>query len=159
MCQYNAKTTGLICNPQTPVNMKILGILMLLLMCGFSSSESVLKISIQGIANEHQGKTIYVGIWEANNTFFPDDQKPSIGLRGQISSNTFTISKSLAPGKYAISVYVDVNGNGKLDKNIFGAPKEPFGVSNNIIPKLSAPSLEECLVELKEHKAITIKLQ
>lgn len=139
--------------------MKYLWIPLLLVLGSFTTSESNLKISIQGIADQHKGKTMYVGIWEAGNTLFPDDQKPKIGIKGQISANTFTITKALPAGKYAVSVYVDVNGNGILDKNIFGAPKEPFGVSNNVIPKMSAPSLESCLFELNDAKNINIKLQ
>lgn len=139
--------------------MSYLWILLLFVMSSFTTSESSLKISIQGIADQHKGKTMYVGIWEAGNTLFPDDQKPNIGLKGQINANTFTITKALPAGKYAVSVYVDVNGNGMLDKNIFGAPKEPFGVSNNVIPKMSAPSLESCLFELSDAKSISIKLQ
>jgi acyl-CoA reductase-like NAD-dependent aldehyde dehydrogenase/uncharacterized protein (DUF2141 family) len=40
----------------------------------------------------------------------------------------------LPPGRYAISVYLDENGNRKLDKNWMGLPKEPVGVSNNPNP-------------------------
>ena len=34
-------------------------------------------------------------------------------------------------GTYAISAFFDENGNGKLDYNIFGIPKESAGISNN----------------------------
>lgn len=37
----------------------------------------------------------------------------------------------LAYGKYAVSVYHDENGNGKLDHNFFRIPAEPLGFSNN----------------------------
>jgi uncharacterized protein (DUF2141 family) len=47
------------------------------------------------------------------------------------SDGTHTLSiDALAPGRYAIAVYVDRNGNGKLDRGLFGKPTEPYGFSN-----------------------------
>jgi uncharacterized protein (DUF2141 family) len=37
----------------------------------------------------------------------------------------------LAPGTYAVLVMHDENGNGKLDSNMLGIPKEGYGFSNN----------------------------
>lgn len=37
----------------------------------------------------------------------------------------------LQPGRYAVAVIHDENGNGKLDTNAFGMPTEGFGFSNN----------------------------
>src|SRR4051812_17884790 len=41
------------------------------------------------------------------------------------------VFKNLSDGKYAISAVHDVNGNGKMDHNFLGLPKEGFGFSNN----------------------------
>lgn len=40
----------------------------------------------------------------------------------------------VAPGTYAVGVFHDENGNGKLDTNLLGIPKESCGFSNN--PKI-----------------------
>lgn len=37
----------------------------------------------------------------------------------------------LKPGKYAVAIVDDQNGNHKLDTDFFGIPKEGFGISNN----------------------------
>ena len=34
-------------------------------------------------------------------------------------------------GEYAIKLYHDENGNGKMDKNMLGIPSEDYGFSNN----------------------------
>ena len=39
--------------------------------------------------------------------------------------------EGLAPGRYAIKSFHDINGNGKMDTNPFGMPTEPFAFSNN----------------------------
>jgi acyl-CoA reductase-like NAD-dependent aldehyde dehydrogenase/uncharacterized protein (DUF2141 family) len=50
----------------------------------------------------------------------------------------------LPPGRYAVSVYLDENGNHKLDKGLLGIPKEPVGVSNNPKSHMGAPHFDEC---------------
>ena len=39
--------------------------------------------------------------------------------------------RDLPFGEYVIKVFHDENGNNKLDKNLFGAPAEAYGFSNN----------------------------
>ncbi len=47
------------------------------------------------------------------------------------AKGTHTLSiDGLAPGRYALVVYVDRNANGKLDRGMFGKPTEPYGFSN-----------------------------
>jgi uncharacterized protein (DUF2141 family) len=55
--------------------------------------------------------------------------------------------KDLPYGKYAVSVFQDINGNEKLDKGLFGIPAEPFAFSNNFHPRLRAPKWEDCEFE------------
>ena len=42
-------------------------------------------------------------------------------------------------GIYAISVFHDENGNGKLDTNWLGIPREGVGASNNPKPRMGPP--------------------
>lgn len=49
----------------------------------------------------------------------------------------------LPDGTYALAVGQDLNGNGVVDTNVFGAPTEPWGVSNNVRHTLRAPKFEE----------------
>ena len=51
---------------------------------------------------------------------------------------------TLPPGRYAVTVYQDLNGNKKLDKNLMGIPQEPAGASNNPRTRMGPPSFEEC---------------
>jgi uncharacterized protein (DUF2141 family) len=63
------------------------------------------------------------------------------------------------PGRYAVAVFHDVNDNDKLDKNLVGYPKEPFGFSNNFRPVVSAPDFDDCAFVLPENGTkISIKL-
>ena len=51
------------------------------------------------------------------------------------------------PGAYEVVVYDDVNGNGKIDRDILGIPREAYGFSNNVRPVLRRPSLESVRFE------------
>ncbi|MBS9719192.1 DUF2141 domain-containing protein [Tianweitania sp. BSSL-BM11] len=50
--------------------------------------------------------------------------------------------KNLPAGTYALAVIHDENNNGKLDQNLVGIPKEGIAVSNNAVPKFSAPKFK-----------------
>lgn len=49
-------------------------------------------------------------------------------------------------GRYAVSIFQDINGNGELDQNFLGIPKEPVGFGNNYKP-LGKPAFESALIE------------
>jgi uncharacterized protein (DUF2141 family) len=48
-----------------------------------------------------------------------------------VTGATAAVSFDLPPGKYAIKMYHDVDGDGKMGVNPFGMPIEPFAFSNN----------------------------
>jgi uncharacterized protein (DUF2141 family) len=58
--------------------------------------------------------------------------------------NTLTIPVELTEGEWAVALSQDLNNNNKLDKNFLGIPTEPFAFSNNVKPRLSAPTFQEC---------------
>jgi uncharacterized protein (DUF2141 family) len=49
-----------------------------------------------------------------------------------------------APGRYALVMFQDANGDGDLNLGPFG-PKEGYGFSNNVRPFLTAPPLSSAL--------------
>jgi uncharacterized protein (DUF2141 family) len=58
-------------------------------------------------------------------------------------SGVTCVFPDVADGTYAVSVLLDLNGNGRVDTNPFGIPIEPWGVSNNVRPALRAPQFSE----------------
>lgn len=65
----------------------------------------------------------------------------------------------LPPGRYAVMVIHDENGNGKLDSNFLGMPTEGYGFSNN--PRvMRKPTWDEAAFEVGEDGAsIRIELR
>lgn len=67
--------------------------------------------------------------------------------------------KNVPSGTYAISAYMDKNGNSTLDKGSFGIPKEKYGFSNNARGQLGPPSFKAASFELSENEPIVILLK
>jgi uncharacterized protein (DUF2141 family) len=57
-----------------------------------------------------------------------------------------TITVQVPAGRYAVVVVHDENSNHKLDKNMFGIPKEGFGFTNNPHVMLTAPSFDTAAI-------------
>ncbi len=89
---------------------------------------------------------------------FPEG-KPVEGKKVDVNNAQVHTTFSVEPGEYAIAVFHDENSNGKMDKRLFGIPKEPYGFSNNFRPKLSAPKFSDCGFSVGDGgKTIHIKL-
>ena len=76
---------------------------------------------------------------------FPSNPEKAVAIqRVSISSNQVTLRFDNIPfGTYAVACHHDENGNGKMDTNLLGIPKEGYGASNNAVGKFSAPKFSE----------------
>lgn len=125
--------------------MKSILLLTSLLFFGFAESHAQ-TINLK-ISNLKSAAILRIAFYKKENKF-PDEGKFAFGKEVKPSKTgevtlTFT---DIPVGEYALALYQDSNGNKKLDTNIVGYPKEPFGFSQNIKPKFSAPTYEECKI-------------
>jgi uncharacterized protein (DUF2141 family) len=51
----------------------------------------------------------------------------------------------ISPGRYAACAVHDENGNGRLDTNFIGIPREGVGVSNNVRNRFGPPGFEDAV--------------
>ena len=58
------------------------------------------------------------------------------------------VLRDLPPGDYALAVYHDANGNGKMDKNMMGIPTEDYAFSNNAMGKFGPPAFDSAKITL-----------
>ncbi len=87
---------------------------------------------------------VRVGAYGPKNKFpDPNDQLKEYRFKPKGKKLTATIS-DLPYGVYALAIYQDVNGDGKIDKNLIGIPTEGYAFSNNFKPTIKAPSFENC---------------
>ncbi|GAB3913513.1 DUF2141 domain-containing protein [Larkinella knui] len=113
-------------------------------------------VEVQNV-RQHTGQ-IRVGLYKPCDNF-PMGCKPVVSQTVEVTGSSVKITFPVKPGDYAIALFHDVNGNGKMDKKAFGIPKEPYGFSNNYHPRLSGPAFDDCRVRINETgKTISIKL-
>lgn len=67
--------------------------------------------------------------------------------------------EGLAPGRYAIKAYHDINGNGKLDTNWMGIPKEPYGFGNDAMGAFGPPSYEQAAVKVDGPVTVRVRMK
>jgi uncharacterized protein (DUF2141 family) len=100
---------------------------------------------------------VYIALFRPGKDF--PEGAPIEGKKLYAGSKSLHTTFSVEPGEYAVAVYHDENGNGKMDKRMFGIPKEPYGFSNNFKPLMSAPRFSDCQFSVGDKgKAISIKL-
>jgi uncharacterized protein (DUF2141 family) len=75
---------------------------------------------------------------------FPGDSGKAIKtVKSKIETQQATCTfVDVAPGEYAVSEFHDENGNGKLDQNFIGMPKEGIGASNDAAGHMGPPKFE-----------------
>jgi uncharacterized protein (DUF2141 family) len=104
------------------------------------AAANTLTIEITGI-KEPKGRMACALFWE--NKGFPRKHRRAlrrtwVDVKGDTVKCVF---KRTGLGEYAASVFLDKNGNGKLDTNAIGSAKEPWGVSRNAAHKRFGPPL------------------
>lgn len=65
----------------------------------------------------------------------------------------------LPPGEYALSIFHDEDGDGKMRKNPVGYPLEKYGFSNNPKILFSIPSFEKCAVQIRKGETKLLKIE
>ena len=90
---------------------------------------------------------------------FPSGDNYFIGKHIPVKSKDFIYEfKNIPVGKYAIAIYQDLNKNGKLDKNWFGIPKEPYGFSYIKKGETGSADFTEALFDLTKSGVLNINL-
>jgi len=116
-----------------------------------------LEVLVEGIPNTKG--TLFIGLFNSSATF-PNygKQYKGVVVTHEGKSHVYKF-KNLPKDTYALAIYHDENKNGKLDKNLFGAPTEAYGFSNNARETFSAPSFEAAKVVLDRDKKCQIRIK
>lgn len=110
--------------------------------------------NIRVVVNNIRNASGFIGValFEAKDGF-PDKPEHAItGKRIPAGDHSEIIFENVPYGTYAVSVLHDENGNGRMDKNFIGIPKEGFGTSNNPKIRRGPPSFSESSFSLESHE-------
>lgn len=122
------------------------------------AAKNILTLEITGV-REPAGRMACALFWQ--NKGFPRKHRRALRRTWvDVEGETVTcVFKRTGLGDYAASVFVDINGNGKLDTNAIGSPKEPWGVSQNAKAKRFGPPLYKDAKFTYEGGAVTVSIE
>ncbi|MGI9318205.1 MAG: DUF2141 domain-containing protein [bacterium] len=86
-----------------------------------------------------------IGLFNTEKSFPYGEWAVGVEVPGTEESMRIEVTEVPA-GQYAVSVVQDLNGNGKLDKNFVGMPKEPYGFSGDW--KSGAASFDDAAIQI-----------
>jgi uncharacterized protein (DUF2141 family) len=94
--------------------------------------------------------TVYIAVYDSDDNWLSDDTvlEKSLVIAESREGDTVRTELQLPLGEYALSVFYDINGNGELDTNFIGLPKEPIALSNNAKAKFGPPKYKDAVFTL-----------
>ncbi len=112
-------------------------------------SDGELVVAVQGL--KVQSGTVVALLFPSDQGFPSKVAQAAQRQAAKVTAESVELRFShVASGTYAVTVYQDVNDNGKLDTNWIGIPKEPVGVSNNPRPRMGPPRFHDASFTMSE---------
>ncbi|MBS0455463.1 MAG: DUF2141 domain-containing protein [Proteobacteria bacterium] len=91
---------------------------------------------------------------------WPKDGQRLQGERVNLGTGPATVVfRGLAPGRYAVSAFLDEDGDGKLGTNMAGIPREPYGFSRDARGRFGPPPFDDAAVDVQGDTAIEMTLK
>jgi uncharacterized protein (DUF2141 family) len=134
-------------------------VLALLLIGAAQPSVPPASVTVRVVDTKHTDGSAGVALWTAAEGF-PEEIEHAIRTVyvPVVDGDASTVFDELEPGRYAVTVFNDRNGNEEFDKNWVGMPTESWGVSNNARPRLRAPRFDEAVFDIPSG-ASTIEIE
>jgi uncharacterized protein (DUF2141 family) len=137
--------------------LRVIAILPLMLLTGAVPGQGSIEVEVLGLRNAKG--VIHVCVTQSA-AHFPD-------CKGDPSAHSQTISaaspklriSSLFPGRYAVTLFHDENGNQRLDK-LLGIPREGFGFSRNPVIRFGAPQFDKVGIDVRSgFTRVSVRMQ
>ncbi len=127
--------------------MKHIAVLAALLL-PLNSQAGELKLTLHG--SGLSGKNLYVAVHSSAVDFPVRDDKAIKREVIAAGDTTELLIPNVPAGEYAVAVFADINGNGKLDSNFIGIPKEPVGTSRDAKGRFGPPKFADAAFKVGE---------
>lgn len=106
---------------------------LLILLAASAATAQSADLSVR-VAGAPDGAKLVLQVYDSPNAF-GDFRDPVREVRVSADADRAYPIQDIPAGDIAVLVYVDENGNGLIDKNFIGIPREPLGISNDYRPK------------------------
>ena len=94
---------------------------------------------------------VYIAVYNAEDDWLSEDAvfaSEKVDIADALDGELVRTELHLPLDDYALTVFYDADGDGELDTNFIGIPKEPFAMSNNAVAKFGPPKYDEALFTL-----------
>lgn len=122
-----------------------------------TGEQNEIRIVVDGVKGSH-------GLITAD--LYPNEEDGFLRGRGRLTQVKFAAKapqtkfcvRAPEAGLFAVSIYHDENANGGFDKNGFGLPAEPWGISNNPKVRFAPPSVDKAVFEVHADTGARVKI-
>lgn len=138
--------------------MKRIALLLPLLLAGNAPAPTSITVDVTGLRN---AKGMVWLCMSANPRLFPEgcDKDPAHRTASMRADQPGPmVIRDVMPGRYAIVLLHDENGNKKMDKTLF-LPKEGFGFSRDAPVKMSAPKFDAAAFDVTGGTPVRMKMK
>jgi len=106
------------------------------------------KVELEGLVGATG--TVYIAVYDNEDDWLGDDvfMGHEVDIEQGMDGELVRTEILLPPGQYALSIFHDRNGNGEMDTNFIGMPKEPIAMSNNAKAKFGPPKYDDAVFEV-----------
>jgi len=134
----------------------LLSIIVLVFVTPIFAQTGTIVVNVSGIKN-NKG-VVQIGLYNSEASF-PTYNKnfKGVPLKANKAGVSYTF-KNIPAGTYAVAVWHDENKDKKMNKNMFGAPKESYGFSKNIYGSFGPPNFKDVSFKLNAGKKMTLKI-
>ena len=112
-----------------------------------------IKVEVVGLHND-DGE-VDCALFGSADGFPSDSSKAAKTTKSKIENGqAICMFADVAPADYAVSVFHDENGNGILDRNFLGIPKEGVGASNDAAGSFGPPKFDDARFSYKGGRSV-----
>jgi uncharacterized protein (DUF2141 family) len=112
--------------------------------------ETTYDVAVHVTGLKNKTSKLYVAVFDSANGFpKPEHSKTTTTIPVDAESVEFFLSLP-DTSTTGIAIFQDLNGDGKLTKNGFGLPIEPYGFSNNARSTFGPPSFSQAAFKVSE---------
>ena len=130
---------------------RVFKVLVLVFLCHATVAEDlpgILIVEISGLKDVTGN--VYIAAYNSDSTWLSDETvlEQKVVIAEALDGDLVRTELQLPLGEYALSVFYDSDGDGELDTNFIGMPKEPIALSNNAVAKFGPPKYDDAVFTL-----------
>lgn len=119
-------------------------------------SQNTLSVHVHNVLSDKGD--VNVAVYNSDASFLSFDEVYTTGTEAAHNGLVTLQIEDLPSGEYALAVFHDENGNGKLDTNWLGIPKEKVAFSKGKMKTFGPPKYQECAFRITSDYEIDISL-